>query len=367
MAFSSRQINPTAGAFNVAVEGPPGPQGPPGPPGPQGANSNVPGPQGVKGDTGSPGATGPKGDTGLPGPTGAQGATGQQGPVGATGAASTVPGPTGATGATGAQGSTGAQGVKGDPGVAGPKGDTGATGPQGATGAQGTAGATGAQGPKGDTGATGPQGPQGPQGIPGTGGGGTPGGADTQIQFNDAGAFGADTGLTYNRTTDNLTVAGGITLGAGQHIRAPTSVSIGNSSGTYGIARLTTMAEPGVLGAMFETSPVAGAELVDFVFKTTSTSSTVWQSNIRFEARSSNIIGGNAWEFQIGPPDAPSIKIGSAVIKNTVPLWLSNAAPTQPLEAAAKQYVDERIVQLTQAAYDALTPKVATTLYIVVG
>jgi len=34
----------------------------------------------------------------------------------------------------------------------------------------------------------------------------TPGGSDTQVQFNDAGAFGGDAGMTYNKTTDNLTV-----------------------------------------------------------------------------------------------------------------------------------------------------------------
>ena len=40
------------------------------------------------------------------------------------------------------------------------------------------------------------------------GGGGTPGGSDTQVQFNDGGSFGGDAGLTYNKTTDVLTVAG---------------------------------------------------------------------------------------------------------------------------------------------------------------
>lgn len=43
----------------------------------------------------------------------------------------------------------------------------------------------------------------------GGGGSGTPGGADTQVQFNDAGAFGGDAGLTYNKTTDVLTASGG--------------------------------------------------------------------------------------------------------------------------------------------------------------
>ena len=39
----------------------------------------------------------------------------------------------------------------------------------------------------------------------GGGGGGTPGGADTQVQFNDSGSFGGDAGLIYNDATDTLT------------------------------------------------------------------------------------------------------------------------------------------------------------------
>lgn len=37
---------------------------------------------------------------------------------------------------------------------------------------------------------------------------GSPGGSNTQVQFNDSGAFGGDAGFTYNKTTDDLTVAG---------------------------------------------------------------------------------------------------------------------------------------------------------------
>lgn len=36
-------------------------------------------------------------------------------------------------------------------------------------------------------------------------GGGSPGGSDTQVQFNDGGAFGGDSGLTFNKTTNELT------------------------------------------------------------------------------------------------------------------------------------------------------------------
>lgn len=40
-----------------------------------------------------------------------------------------------------------------------------------------------------------------------TGGGGSPGGSDTQVQFNDGGSFGGDADLTYNKTTNVLTVS----------------------------------------------------------------------------------------------------------------------------------------------------------------
>ncbi len=42
----------------------------------------------------------------------------------------------------------------------------------------------------------------------GGGGSGSPGGSDTQVQFNDSSAFGGDSGLTFNKTTNALTVGG---------------------------------------------------------------------------------------------------------------------------------------------------------------
>jgi hypothetical protein len=40
----------------------------------------------------------------------------------------------------------------------------------------------------------------------GGGSGGSPGGSDTQVQFNSAGSFAGDSGMTYNASTDTLTV-----------------------------------------------------------------------------------------------------------------------------------------------------------------
>lgn len=43
----------------------------------------------------------------------------------------------------------------------------------------------------------------------------TPAGTDTQIQFNDGGSLGADAGLTYNKTTDDLSLLGELRMGNG--------------------------------------------------------------------------------------------------------------------------------------------------------
>jgi len=47
-------------------------------------------------------------------------------------------------------------------------------------------------------------------------GGATPGGSDTYVQFNDGGTtFGGDAGLTYDKTTDSLTIAGDLAVNGG--------------------------------------------------------------------------------------------------------------------------------------------------------
>ena len=72
----------------------------------------------------------------------------------------------------------------------------------------------------------------------------TPGGADTQVQFNDGGALGGDAGLVYDKTTDKLTVAGDIDLDNGGTFSTtlqtvtPTAnrtVSIPDATGTIGL------------------------------------------------------------------------------------------------------------------------------------
>lgn len=50
--------------------------------------------------------------------------------------------------------------------------------------------------------------------ISAAGGSGSPGGSNTQIQFNDSGAFGGDDGLVYNKSTKTLTVGNLVVTGS---------------------------------------------------------------------------------------------------------------------------------------------------------
>ena len=86
--------------------------------------------------------------------------------------------------------------------------------------------------------------------VPGGGGGGNPGGSNTQIQFNNNGAFAGSPYLTYNNTSHTLQVAGDF---------VSNSISIG--SGVYNFSRTSVY---------FATS-VTTAETLLMVFPTANT------------------------------------------------------------------------------------------------
>lgn len=54
-------------------------------------------------------------------------------------------------------------------------------------------------------------------------------GTDTQVQFNDGGALAGEAGMTYNKTTDALTLAGAVNVGANVVVNT-TMVYVGNST-----------------------------------------------------------------------------------------------------------------------------------------
>jgi hypothetical protein len=85
----------------------------------------------------------------------------------------------------------------------------------------------------------------------GEGGGGTPGGADTQIQFNDDGSFGGSADLTWDDTSDPkvLTVGGDINLDDGGSFQttlqlvtptAARTITFPDATGTVGLVAGST-------------------------------------------------------------------------------------------------------------------------------
>lgn len=70
----------------------------------------------------------------------------------------------------------------------------------------------------------------------GGGGNGSPGGSNTQVQFNDAGVFGGDSGFTYNKTTDTLTVVNASIANLTSSGNITANYFIGNGSLLSGIS-----------------------------------------------------------------------------------------------------------------------------------
>lgn len=91
--------------------------------------------------------------------------------------------------------------------------------------------------------------------------GGTPGGSDTQIQFNNGGSFAGDSGLTYNSSTDTLTVAGDVAVNGGDVTTTSTTFNLVNATATTlnvgGAATAITMGD-----ATSATTTVRGGTLV---------------------------------------------------------------------------------------------------------
>ena len=107
------------------------------------------------------------------------------------------------------------------------------------------------------------------------GGGGTPGGSNTQIQFNDGGTFGGSAGLTFNKTTNAVAttgtvsatsnISGGNLTTAGQ-VAATGNITGGNLlgtsiSGTLITAAQTNITSVGTLSSLTVTANIAGGNL----------------------------------------------------------------------------------------------------------
>jgi hypothetical protein len=130
----------------------------------------------------------------------------------------------------------------------------------------------------------------------------SPGGSNTQVQFNNAGAFGGDAGLTYNTTTDVLT--------CNSTVRSTTTELVLEQTGdAFGTSRMRLRNRTGFAGAIFENAAI---NLVDFQFQP----SAGITRGFRFENRGGTDVNLGTPEFQIGGAtmgDAPLVVSDSAV------------------------------------------------------
>ena len=95
--------------------------------------------------------------------------------------------------------------------------------------------------------------------IAASGGGGTPGGSDTQVQFNDGGsAFGGDSGLTWNKTSDLLTITtlpAANTYATGLYLADTTAATVGNQQYAPSLV---------MRGAGWKTAATAASQTLDW-------------------------------------------------------------------------------------------------------
>lgn len=116
----------------------------------------------------------------------------------------------------------------------------------------------------------------------------SPGGSNTQVQFNDSGVFGGNAGFAYNKTTNALTVGTFATPGS---VIFPTSTSQtitlqpSASTGTYA---LTLPQNPGLANQVLTTNGAAG------VLSWTTPVATPGGSNTQIQFNDSNTLNGDA-------------------------------------------------------------------------
>ncbi len=150
----------------------------------------------------------------------------------------------------------------------------------------------------------------------GGGGGGVPGGLDTQVQYNDGGAFGGDAGLTYDDATDQLTIAG--------DLYPQQDVYVGNN---LNIANDLDVTDDALIGGdLTVTGSFVGGGYNDdsaLSFGTGDTSSVLWET-----------ADANANALVVGLPnggvtDVPVLAIGDqSVINKDLGLFNGITVPT---------------------------------------
>jgi hypothetical protein len=161
----------------------------------------------------------------------------------------------------------------------------------------------------------------------GNGGNGNPGGANSQVQFNDAGVFGGDAGFTYNKTTDTLAV---------NNLSIPQIVTpLIISNNITGSANLTTLSVSGntQFSSVVNLGPISNVKISGgipgYVMTTNGSGVLSWQpsgggggngspggSNTQVQYNSNGQFAGSAF-FSFNDV-SNTVQVGGLLIANTV-------------------------------------------------
>lgn len=263
-------------------------------------------------------------------------------------------GPQGPQGPIGPQGPKGDTGAKGATGATGPKGDTG---PQGPTGEKGATGSQGPQGVKGDTGPQGPQGPTGPQGPKG------------DATINVTSALNTFEGSTYvsvdqSASGDKVTIELDETMVTAESddITSNNDKRIPLASCFVNFLYYThTWNDSQTFNAPNSYTDKTGHELIPLFVMGVQQQ----ESPQTYKIGQLTIADDSTHEIYIERYDLFLYKN-----QQTKHILLDDGSVGKGLEyvtATNRVNVSHPVVQITQSAYDTLSPKDSATLYVIVG
>ena len=134
----------------------------------------------------------------------------------------------------------------------------------------------------------------------GGGGGGTPGGANTQMQFNNAGTFGGDANVVYNKATNTMTMAGTLvantmTVGSGAYSFRTTKVKTGITTTVSAVEICATEASTvSAIDYTIVATDAAGASR-----QTTKITSAIYSTTVNYTEYATISVGSLLADFAI--------------------------------------------------------------------
>jgi hypothetical protein len=135
----------------------------------------------------------------------------------------------------------------------------------------------------------------------GGGGGGTPGGSNTQVQFNNGGSFGGTAFFTYNNITNTVQIGGNliansVQMGSGGYHWSTSEVYFATTSSTAAGQTLYSIPVADISGAEFE---IIATDPVEASRQSCKISSLYYNGIVQFTEYASLFVNGGVGNFEI--------------------------------------------------------------------